>query len=196
MIRSWKAKVTAFQEAKDLINLLLEELLGSLMTHELAMKQHDEEEGRKKKILAHKSITKGNDEDNSSEEELGDEDLALVIRKFGRFMGKGKPRYRRRNLAKGEPNKEEEKDKDKDKPIYYEWKKPGYYRFDCPNLKKSFKRSKKKKTMVATKSDSEDTSSNEEEVGKTTNLYLMALVDEINFEPNLELHLMSYILFQ
>ena len=35
--RSWKAKVTVIQEAKDLIFLKLEELLGSLMTHELTL---------------------------------------------------------------------------------------------------------------------------------------------------------------
>ena len=37
--RSWKAKVTAIQEAKDLTSLKLEELLGSLMAHELALNQ-------------------------------------------------------------------------------------------------------------------------------------------------------------
>ena len=33
--KSWKAKVTAIQEAKDLTNLPLDELVGSLMTHEV-----------------------------------------------------------------------------------------------------------------------------------------------------------------
>ena len=35
--RTWEAKVTAIQEARDLNTLPLEELLGSLMTHELTM---------------------------------------------------------------------------------------------------------------------------------------------------------------
>ena len=42
--RSWKAKVTAIQKAKDLTCLKLEELLGSFMTHELTLNQQ-----RKKK---------------------------------------------------------------------------------------------------------------------------------------------------
>ena len=50
--RSWEAKVTAIQEAKDLNTLPLEELLGSLMTHELTMKQYSEEETRRKKTIA------------------------------------------------------------------------------------------------------------------------------------------------
>ena len=36
--RSWEAKMTTIQEAKDLNILSFEELLGPLMTHELAMK--------------------------------------------------------------------------------------------------------------------------------------------------------------
>lgn len=39
--RTWKAKVIAIQKAKDLNNLPFEELLGSLMTYKLAMKQHN-----------------------------------------------------------------------------------------------------------------------------------------------------------
>ena len=37
--RAWEAKTTAIQEAKDLTTLPLEELLGSLITHELSMQQ-------------------------------------------------------------------------------------------------------------------------------------------------------------
>ena len=36
--RSWEAKVITIQKVKDLNTLPLEELLGSLMTHELTMK--------------------------------------------------------------------------------------------------------------------------------------------------------------
>ena len=36
--KAWKPKVTAIQEAKDLNNLALDELLGFLMTYELTQK--------------------------------------------------------------------------------------------------------------------------------------------------------------
>ena len=36
----WEAKVTTIQEAKDLSKLPLEELIGSLMTHEIIMQDH------------------------------------------------------------------------------------------------------------------------------------------------------------
>ncbi|GAV62914.1 DUF4219 domain-containing protein/UBN2 domain-containing protein, partial [Cephalotus follicularis] len=39
--KSWTPKVTAIEEAKDLSTLPLEQLLGSLMTHETTMKSHE-----------------------------------------------------------------------------------------------------------------------------------------------------------
>ena len=99
-------------------------------------------------------------------------------------MGKGRPKYRRRFLAKGEPSKEKEKEKDKGKeqqPICYECKKPGHYRPDCPLLKKTHRRGKKKKAMVVTWSNNEETSSNEEEEEQTksANICLMTNEDEV-----------------
>ena len=55
--RSWEPKVTAIQEAKDLNNYPLDELLGSLMTHELSMLHRDEENSMKKKTIALKVTT-------------------------------------------------------------------------------------------------------------------------------------------
>ena len=46
----WDPKITAIQEAKDLNTLPLEELLGSLMTHELNVRRRSEDENKKKKI--------------------------------------------------------------------------------------------------------------------------------------------------
>ncbi|GAV83699.1 LOW QUALITY PROTEIN: DUF4219 domain-containing protein/UBN2 domain-containing protein, partial [Cephalotus follicularis] len=39
--KSWTPKVTVIEEAKDLSTLPLEQLLGSLMTHETTMKNHE-----------------------------------------------------------------------------------------------------------------------------------------------------------
>ncbi|KAK2974324.1 hypothetical protein RJ640_012307 [Escallonia rubra] len=56
--KRWEAKLTAIQEAKDLNVQKLEELVASLMTHEITMKIHDEEETTsKKKNLALKAET-------------------------------------------------------------------------------------------------------------------------------------------
>ena len=42
--KSWDPKVTAIQEAKDLRNFPLEELIGSLMTYEMTCKAHEKHE--------------------------------------------------------------------------------------------------------------------------------------------------------
>ncbi|GAV80989.1 UBN2 domain-containing protein, partial [Cephalotus follicularis] len=47
--RSWMPKVTAIEEAKDLNTLPLEDLLRSLMTHKLSIKNKDDDEEKEKK---------------------------------------------------------------------------------------------------------------------------------------------------
>ena len=83
--KAWEAKVTAIQEAKDLNTLSFDELLGFLMTYELTQKQHaQEDEERKKKIVAFKSTK----EEDESESEENDGEMALITRKFKQFMKK------------------------------------------------------------------------------------------------------------
>ena len=57
--KAYQSKVVAIREARDLSKLPLEELMGSLMTHEIMMRDHDkdEEEDKKKKKIALKSST-------------------------------------------------------------------------------------------------------------------------------------------
>ncbi|GAV89681.1 UBN2 domain-containing protein, partial [Cephalotus follicularis] len=86
--KSWMSKVTAIEEAKNLNILPLENLLGSLMTHELSMqKKYDEEdkEKKKKKIVALKSSLIEDSEDDDENQEL-----ALITRKFKKFLASTK----------------------------------------------------------------------------------------------------------
>ena len=76
------------QEAKNLNILSLEKLFGSLMTHELTMKQHFEEETKRKKIIAFKSMVQEEEDLEKSENSEDDEDLVLITRKFRWFMKK------------------------------------------------------------------------------------------------------------
>ena len=62
-------------------------------------------EVKKKKIITLQAATEKNIvevKSSSSDENLDDEDMALVIRRFKRFMLKGKSRYRRKHFAKEE----------------------------------------------------------------------------------------------
>lgn len=76
LLKTWKANVTTIEEAKDLTKLLLEELIGSLMTHEIAMKEQEWEVNQKRN-LAFKIVHQIKDDD---EDKKGiKEDIALII---------------------------------------------------------------------------------------------------------------------
>lgn len=82
--RSWREKVTAIFEARDLEKLTLNELVGSLLTHELTV-AHDEEEEKKDK--RNKGIAlKGTILIDSDEESSDDDDMALLARRFNKFV--------------------------------------------------------------------------------------------------------------
>ncbi|GAV76346.1 UBN2 domain-containing protein, partial [Cephalotus follicularis] len=77
--RSWTPKVTAIEEAKDLSTLSLEQLLGSLMTHETPMKSHEHVDAKKKKTIALKASRE------ESESDEGD-DIILISKQFKKFL--------------------------------------------------------------------------------------------------------------
>ncbi|GAV66329.1 UBN2 domain-containing protein, partial [Cephalotus follicularis] len=87
--RSWMPKVTAIEEAKNLNVLPLEDLLGSLMTHELSMQKKDddeEKEKKKKKIVALKSSQTEDSEDDDDD----DDELAFITRRFKKYIASKK----------------------------------------------------------------------------------------------------------
>ncbi|KAK8661446.1 hypothetical protein V6N13_091050 [Hibiscus sabdariffa] len=186
---SWDSKKTAIIEAKNLKTLKLDELMGSLLTHEL-MKQGKRDEEKKKeekKEIEKKKIgiaLKASLESDSSEED--DEEMAFLAKRFTRFM---KSNRGRKFLRKGE-FKNKNREEEKDQLICYECKKPGHIRTECPQLKKkSFGKKKKLKAHVATWSDEESSDEDEEEVA---NLCLMALDDEPKVTSNSSLCDLSY----
>ncbi|GAV61333.1 UBN2 domain-containing protein, partial [Cephalotus follicularis] len=79
LLRSWSPKVTVIEEAKDLSTLPLEQLLGSLMTHETKMKNHENVEVKKKKTIALKAFR----EESESDE---DDDIVLISKQFKKFL--------------------------------------------------------------------------------------------------------------
>ena len=112
--RAWKAKVTAIQEAKDLSTLPLEELLSWLMIHGLMMQQRSEDESKRKKNIALKatSAEKKDDEDSRSGEGESDNELALLTKKFRKFLKRrGPPKEKpffKKYQSKGKEKEEKE----------------------------------------------------------------------------------------
>ena len=84
-------------------------------------------------MIALKTTTSLDESSGSSSEGDEDDEMALISRKFKRFITRKKLGYRREHY-KAKPNKEKEKEKEKDKdvPIYFEYKKLGYFKIDYP----------------------------------------------------------------
>ncbi|GAV68212.1 hypothetical protein CFOL_v3_11715, partial [Cephalotus follicularis] len=102
-----------------------------------------------------------------------------ITRKFKRFFVnkkkfRGKPN-KKSNPQKGETSKHED-------IICYECNKPGYYKSDCPRLKNK-EQMKKRKAMIATWEDSDESSSDGETQEEVAQLALMAVEEE---EDNVE----------
>jgi len=71
----------------------LDELIGNLQTHELRRNSQQQEETKKDYGIALKVM----EEDSSN---LGDEDMAMITRKFKKFFKKTKENARRKNFSK------------------------------------------------------------------------------------------------
>ena len=113
----WNSKMEAIEEAKNLKELPLEELIGSLMTYEMKIVRQEKEmqEESKKKSIA----LKAQEEKVVEEEKLSnmEDDIALITKRMQKFMMKNKfggKNYnnKRRNYKKEGPSKEEKENKE------------------------------------------------------------------------------------
>ncbi|XP_043692999.1 uncharacterized protein LOC122643445 [Telopea speciosissima] len=103
----WRPKVTAIKEAKDLDNVSLDELLGSLLTPEVEL--NDDERWSKvkepkKKSIALKTTNVSNEESNEEEDVTFSEiEMSLTTKKFQKLFKKKGGKY----FNKGQLSKEE-----------------------------------------------------------------------------------------
>ena len=77
LLESFRAKVTAIEESKDLDYIKVQELIGSLQTYELSLPSQ-----RKSKSLALKTINERVEAHNSSDEDEVNKDVAYLVKNF------------------------------------------------------------------------------------------------------------------
>ncbi|XP_057985376.1 spindle assembly checkpoint component MAD1-like [Hevea brasiliensis] len=199
--KSWETKVTVIFDTKDFSKFTYDELIGSLIAHEMlydksksnvddekkkrgiALKSSQDDELRK--TIAFKAAS--SDSSNSSSEE---DDLAMITRRFKKAFKKGGSRYKK-FLKKYSPKGETSKDQSEIK--CFECNKPGHIKLNCHKLKRKNSKDKSKKALVAGWMDSDDSSSDNSSDKEVAHICLIALEEdklessqqrEINTEVN------------
>ena len=177
----WNAKTTAIEEANDVSNISMEELIGKLMAHEVHMKSQEDDSSKKKGVAF-----KADSDSDISNDTVSDSDIALLTNKFRRFLRK-KQVNRFENKYKRKEIKE-----DSVEVRCYKCKKLGHIRKNCPEVSKDKKKEKyekkpkkyfkKKKALQATWGDSEssDESSSESDKSESADVAFMAKENEVN----------------
>ena len=78
---SFRAKVTTIEESKDLDEIKVYELIGSLQTYELSLPNQ-----RKSKSLTLKTINERVETHGSSDEDVVEKDVAYLAKNFRKFL--------------------------------------------------------------------------------------------------------------
>ena len=161
LLESFCAKVTAIEESKDLDDIKVQELIGSLQTYELSLPTQ-----RKRKSLALKTINERVETHDSLDEDVVEKDVAYLVKNFqkflkfknnGKFGDKGK--FQSFGKEKKEFKRKDGKESQSTQGITcFECNGHKYFKKECPNYLKS-----KGKAYATTLSDSDSSNSNSKE---------------------------------
>ena len=136
LLESFRAKVTIIEESKDLDDIKVQELIGSLQTYELSLPSQ-----RKSKSLAFKAINDRVEAHDSSDEDVVDKDVAYLVnnfRKFLKFKKNGKFAEKGKFPSFGKEKKEFKRRDGKDSQssqgiTCFKCNGHGHFKKDCPN---------------------------------------------------------------
>ena len=140
LLESFRVKVTAIEESKDLDDIKVQKLISSLQTYELSLPTQ-----WKSKSLALKTINEMLEVHDSSDEDVVDKDVAYLVKNFrkflkfknnGKFGDKGK--FRSLGREKREFKKKEGKESQSTQGVTcFECNGHGHFKKECTNYLKS-----------------------------------------------------------
>ena len=158
---SFRAKVTATEESKDLDEIKVQELVGSLQTYELSLPTQ-----RKSKSLTLKTINERVEAHDSLDKDVVEKDvayLANIFRKFLKFKNSGKfddkGKFTSFGKEKKDFKKRDEKESQSNQGVTcFECNGHDHFKKECPNYLRS-----KGNEFATTLSDSDSSTSDSED---------------------------------
>ena len=155
------AKVTAIEESKDLDEIKVQELIGSLQTYELSLPNQ-----RKSKSLALNIINERVEAHDSSDEDVVEKDVAYLEKnlcKFLKFKNSEKFGDKGKFMSFGKEKKDFKKREGKESQSiqgvnHFECNGNGHFKKECPNYLRS-----KGKVYATALSDSDSSTSDSED---------------------------------
>ena len=137
---SFRAKVTAIEESKDLDEIKVQELIGSFQTCELSLPNQ-----RKSKSLSLKTINERVEAHDSSDEDVVEKDVAYLAKNFHKFLkfkNNGKFGEKGKFTSSRKKKKDFKKRKGKEsqstqRVTCFECNGHGHFKKECPNYLRS-----------------------------------------------------------
>ncbi|XP_022857366.1 uncharacterized protein LOC111378405 [Olea europaea var. sylvestris] len=181
----FRPKVTAIEESKDLDEVKIEELVGSLQTYELTISQH-----KKGKSIALKSIKEDVSSDTKS---LRDEEIAYFVKKLQKVLkNRRKPQDRKSGapsrFTKDKIEKVNNKGSSEKTRLVrcHECQGIGHYRNECPSYKKNQRKGKDRALVVSLTDNESETSDRPESSSSDDEGNYMAFVATVKSESDKE----------
>ena len=180
---SFRAKVTAIEESKDLDDIKVQELIGSLQTYELSLPSQ-----RKSKSLALKMINERVETHDSSDEDEVEKDVVYLVKNFWKFLKfkkNGKFAERGKFPSFGKEKKDFKRKDGKESQSFqgitcFKCNEHGHLKKECPNYLRG-----KGKVYATTLSDSDSSNLDSEEScdeeGNYSAFMTIAFVESSNY---------------
>ena len=175
----WDQKTLTIEEANDVSQMKIEELIGNLMSYEVQLQSRRESKATEKKSIAFKATT-GDSEPES------DEEIAYMTRNFKKFLKYRKmnnfKRNDQRNFRNSSDYNNDNNNNNNNGDRCYNCNKPGHYKMNCPypdkqTLQQNNEHSKKRKKAYAATLDDSDSSSDDEKKPDNSNLCFTAILE-------------------
>ncbi|GJW69607.1 zf-CCHC domain-containing protein [Tanacetum coccineum] len=134
LLTKWHSKVTAIEESKDLLTLVLDELIGNLKVYEVVLEKDSEASKSKKekyKSLALKAKKVSSDEEVSCLDS-DDEEYAITVRDLKNFFRRRGKFVRQPHNDKKTFRRVKEEKKGKEEGRCFKCSDPNHFISDCP----------------------------------------------------------------